>query len=124
MEQPLAIGDGSGADLPVAQSAPPAGTASPQAAGERQRALRSQPLETKFPLARIRKVLKANDQIKIVASDAVAVAGVAVEQFLGALAKDVAALAKSSGRKTATKADFIAAIQCDSKYFFLSDLLL
>ncbi|EKG05070.1 hypothetical protein TCSYLVIO_003864 [Trypanosoma cruzi] len=77
----------------------------------------------KFPLSRVRELLKFHSNFSIVAKDAGAVAGEAVVLMLQDLTKLAAAEAERQRRKTVTYADIARVVHHFDRFSFLSDII-
>lgn len=74
-----------------------------------------------FPVARLKKLLKVDDDISSLAKEAIAVVGKASELFLKQLAYDCAKTATKHGKKTISAEFFDETARSNSQYEFLRD---
>ena len=77
-------------------------------------------LSTRFPLAKIKNIMKLDNDIKLCQKDVYSVLGKVTEMFLQELAQGAYAVCKSCKRKTINLEDINSAIKMDPKMGFIN----
>ena len=77
-------------------------------------------LSTRFPLAKIKNIMKLDNDIKLCQKDVYSVLGKVTEMFLHELAQGAYAVCKSCKRKTINLEDINSAIKMDPKMGFIN----
>jgi nuclear transcription factor Y gamma len=79
------------------------------------------PFESAFPLARIKKIIKADEDAANVSAESVKLIAIATEKFLALFAKACHQETLANRRKTVTKQDLQTIVERSPLFAFLSD---
>ncbi|KKF95681.1 DNA polymerase epsilon subunit C [Ceratocystis platani] len=80
------------------------------------------PVKTKFPTARIKRIMQADEEVGKVAQQAPIAVGKALELFMVALVSKSADVARERGQKRITTAMMKQVIETDDQWDFLRDI--
>ncbi|KAB8772382.1 hypothetical protein FH972_026671 [Carpinus fangiana] len=80
-------------------------------------------IKTKFPVARIKRIVQADEDVGKVAQVTPVVVSKALELFMTSLALNAAAVARSRGSKRVTGAHLKLAVAQDDQFDFLQDIV-
>lgn len=83
----------------------------------------SSPVRTKFPTARIKRIMQADEEVGKVAQQTPIAVGKALELFMVQLVRKSADVAKDKGSKRVTAAMLKQVVETDDQWDFLRDIV-
>lgn len=109
--------------MPPRKEAAAASASSAQAAAQAGHAVAPSPVRTKFPTARIKRIMQADEEVGKVAQQTPIAVGKALELFMIALVNKSAEVARGKNSKRVTAQMLKQVVETDDQWDFLRDIV-